>query len=127
MRRSLFTVTTRVTDQIGQNASVIAGAFVLLVLIFGGVGTFFLIKKFKCCHQALPTRDEQEVAPLNAAENPMPLSRFQNKNEHCLPTEEEFEKLNKEDRYKNALRKTKNAGLEFLRTKTPINRYFTIP
>ena len=108
--------------------SIILGGVVgLLLLLLGGVGTFFLIKKFKCCLKVPPIGDEKEMTPLTTAENPIPLSRFQNENEHCLPTEEEFEKLNKEDRYKNALPKSKNAGLEFVRTKTPINRYFTIP
>ena len=114
---------TDLTKPHAFNYVIIAGVLGVLFLVMGGVGTFFLLRKFKCCLKVIPTGDEHEMTPLTSVENPIPLTHFQNKNEHCLPTEEEFEKLIKEDRYKNALPKSKDASLEFVRARAPINRY----
>ena len=96
----------------------------VVFLLIGGLATFFLAKKIKCCHREKTPKNELAMAPLRTAGRPLPLAQFRQRNDPCRPTQDEFEKMENDARARN-ISKSQNTGMKFVRSKPPINRYFT--
>ena len=93
-----------------------------LLLVIGGLVTFFILRKVKCCNRQQAPEDGQELKPKSETEKPIPVQDFRRSGSHWMPKEEEFEELNRVDLKKNALTKSKEDGRYFVREQIPLNR-----
>ena len=111
----------------GTDNKLTIGATIGVVVLFliGGVAIILLAKKFKCCQSKNATINEQEMNPLRTTGRPLPLAQFRQRNDPCRPTNEEFEKMENDARNRN-ISKSYSTAMQFVRSKTPINRYFQL-
>ena len=98
------------------------GLGVLLILIIGGLVTFFVMRKVKCCNREQASEEGQELTPMSETEKPIPVQKFRQSETHWMPKEEEFDELNQVDLRKNAMTKSKEDGRYFVREHIPLNR-----
>ena len=111
------------TDLSYMTIGVTIGVVVLFLIV--GVGAIFFAMKLQCCRSKIKTIKEQEMIPLRTTGRPLPLAHFRQNNDPCGPTTEEFEKMEKDARNKN-ISKSYCTAMQFVRSKTPINRYFQL-
>ena len=110
-----------------------------IYLVIGAVGRASLIvtlgivlflylrsRNVKCCNRAQGPEEGQELQPINETEKPIPVDDFRRSGSHWVPKEEEFDKLNRIDIKENALRKSKETGMSFVRDQIPFNRYVAL-
>ena len=95
-----------------------AACFVVIAVVIG----IILTRK---CRSKNTTINEQEMTPLRSTGRPLPLAQFRQNNDPCRPTTEEFEKMENDARNKN-ISKSYCTAMQFVRSKTPINRYFQL-
>ena len=111
-------------DQGGYNVIHVAigaagGAFLLII---GGLVTFFILRRAKCCNRKRASEEGQEMTPISETEKPIPVQKFRQSESHWMPKEEEFDELNRVDLRKNAMTKSKEDGRYFVREHIPLNR-----
>ena len=71
--------------------------------------------------QARNLEDGQEMEPLNQTTKPISINQFRESIHRPVPSQEEFEQLNRIDNKDNVM-KSKHAGMVFMQTGVPLNR-----